>query len=189
MSVTGGAGSSAPIKAATSAYGFFQSEQYSNHKHEFAGMKVGQAGAEISRRWHSLDERGRARYDEMAANDRARFERECDARDEEVAARQAANREARYGEPASQGYMRQRAPPEPKKERKVTREEDMSEERLEARRRLKEKREQDKAARLEAEAEGSRQRDHIAAAASAMARKRFVRRSSTASILEAASTL
>lgn len=164
--------SSAPLKSATSAYAYFQSEQYSNHKDEFAELAFGQAGAEISRRWRALDAPGRAKFDKLAAADRERYQRECDARDAEVADRQAASREARFAEPASQGYMRERAAVEPKKERKVTREEDMSEERLEARRLAKAKREEMKAARLASEAESSRQRDTIAAAAAAMARKR-----------------
>lgn len=174
MSNTIGTGNSAPIKPATSSYAFFQSEQYSKHKHEFVGMSLGQSGAEISRRWQSLDERDRVRFDGMAATDRVRFKRECEARDEEIAAQQAANRAARFAEPASQSYMRERAAPEPKKERKMPKEEDMSEERLEARRLAKEKRDQIKAARLEAEAESSRQKESIAAAAAAMARKRCV---------------
>lgn len=172
MSSKGGAGTGRPIKPATTAYGYFQSEQHGKCKHEFEGLSLGQTGAEISRRWHALDQRGRAKFEEMAANDRARYRRECDARDEEVSAQQAANREARFAEPASKGYMRQRAAPEHKKERRVTREEDMSEEQLEVRRLAKEKREKLKAARLEAEAESSRQKESIAAAAASMTRKR-----------------
>lgn len=166
------ASSNVAIKSATSAYSYFQSEQYREHKEDFAALGLGQAGAEISRRWNALDETGRAKFNELAGKDRERYQRECDVRDAEVAARQAANREARFAEPSSQSYMRQRAAVEPKKERKVTREEDMSEERLEARRLLKEKREKQKAARLAGESESSRQKETIAAAAAAMARKR-----------------
>ena len=61
---------------------------------------------------------------------------------------------------------------EPKKERKVTRVEDMSEERLEARRLAKAKRDAQKSTRIAAEAESDRQKNSIAAAAAAMARKR-----------------
>ncbi len=165
----------APVKAVTSAYMFFQADQYSNHKEELAGLALGQQGAEISRRWHSLSAQERSKFDDLAAEDRRRFEAESEARDAEVAARQEANREARLAEPASNGYMRERAPAEPKKERKVTREEDMSEERLEARRLLKKKREDQKAARLAAEAESERQKSNIAAAAAASARKRCVK--------------
>lgn len=162
----------APIKPVTSAYQHFMSEQYREHKGDFADMAVGQAAAEVSRRWSALDERGKAKYLELTAQDRARHERECRARDEEVAARQAANREARHADPISQGYMRARQPAEPKKERRVTREEDLTEEQLETRRRLQEKRDAAKASRLEREAESSRQKDSIAQAAAAMARKR-----------------
>lgn len=161
-----------PVKPVISAYSFFQSDQYSNHKDDFAELAFGQAGTEISSRWRALDDADRAKYEALAAADRRRHDLECEARDAEVAARQAANREARFADPASQSYMRERAAVEPKKVRKVTREEDMSEERLEARRLLKEKRETQKAARLAAEAESSRQKDGIAAAAAAMARKR-----------------
>eukprot|EP00752_Nemacystus_decipiens_P001789 g1728.t2 len=163
----------APVKAVTSAYMFFQGDQYTNHKESFAGLALGQQGAEISRRWRSLSPEERSKFDALAAKDRERHQAESEARDAEVAARQEANRAARLADPASNGYMRERAAVEPKKQRKVTREEDMSEEQLEARRRLKEKREQQKAARLAAEAESERQKDSIAAAAAATARKRI----------------
>lgn len=162
----------APVKAVTSAYMFFQGDQYSNHKESFAGLPLGQQGAEISRRWRSLSPEERSKFDALAAKDRERHEAESEARDAEIAARQEASRAARLADPASNGYMRERAAVEPKKERKVTREEDMSEERLEARRRAKEKREGQKAARLAAEAESERQKSSIAAAAAATARKR-----------------
>lgn len=163
----------APVKGVTSAYMFFQADQYANHKESFAaGLALGQQGGEISRRWRSLSPEERAKFDALAAKDRERHQAESEARDAEIAARQEANRAARLADPASNGYMRERAAVEPKKERKVTREEDMSEERLEARRQLKEKREAQKAARLAAEAESERQKDSIAAAAAATARKR-----------------
>lgn len=162
----------APVKGVTSAYMFFQADQYANHKESFAaGLALGQQGGEISRRWRSLSPEERAKFDALAAKDRERHQAESEARDAEIAARQEANRAARLADPASNGYMRERAAVEPK-ERKVTREEDMSEERLEARRQLKEKREAQKAARLAAEAESERQKDSIAAAAAATARKR-----------------
>lgn len=165
--------SNAPIKSATTPYGYFMSEQYRDHKDDFAGLAVGQAGAEISRRWQALDDTAKAKFRDLAAKDRERYEAECNARDAEVEARQAANRE-KWGsmDPASQSFLRERAPAEPKKERRVTKEEDMSEERLEARRLAKEKREKQKAARLAGEAESSRQKETIAAAAAATARKR-----------------
>lgn len=166
--------STAPVKAVTSAYMYFQNDQYSYHKDDFAALAFGQAGAEISRRWHALQAEDRAKFEAQSAEDRKRYDLECEARDAEVVARQAANREARFADPASQGYMRQRAPVEPKKERKVTKEEDMSEERLEARRLAKVKREEQKARRLASEAEIKRQKDSIASAAAAMARKRWV---------------
>ena len=165
----------APVKGLTSAYMFFQSDQYNNHKEELAqvaGLRLGDQGAEISRRWRSLSPEERSKFDALADKDRERHRVESEARDAEIAARQEANRAARLADPASNGYMRERAAVEPKKERKVTREEDMSEEQLEARRRLKEKREAQKAARLAAEAESERQKDSIAAAAAATARKR-----------------
>ncbi|CAM9364785.1 unnamed protein product [Ectocarpus fasciculatus] len=152
---------------------FFQADQYSNHKDEFAGLALGQQGAEISRRWRELPAEERSKFDALAAEDRKRYQAESEARDAEVAARQEANRAARNADPASSTYMRERAAVEPKKERKVTREEDMSEERLEARRLAKEKRAQQKAARLAAEAESERQKSSIAAAAAATARKRI----------------
>lgn len=164
----------APVKSATSAYMFFQNDLYSNHKGELAGLPFGQAGTEISRRWHALPPEPKAKFEALAAADRQRYESESAVRDSEMEARQAANREARFADPASQGYMRERAAVEPKKERKVTREEDMSEERLEARRLAKAKRDGQKAARLEAEAESERQKKSIATAAAAMARKRSV---------------
>lgn len=162
----------APIVRATSAYMYFQGEQYGVHKDSYAGMGLAQHGAEISRRWRSLSSAERSKYDAMAAKDRERHRAESEARDAEIAARQEANRAARVADPASNGYMRERAAVEPKKERKVTREEDMSEERLEVRRRAKEKRDGQKAARLAAEAESERQKSSIAAAAAATARKR-----------------
>lgn len=168
----------APVKGLTSAYMFFQSDQYNNHKEELAqvaGLRLGDQGAEISRRWRSLSPEERSKFDALADKDRERHRVESEARDAEIAARQEANRAARLADPASNGYMRERAAVEPKKERKVTREEDMSEEQLEARRRLKEKREAQKAARLAAEAESERQKDSIAAAAAATARKRWAR--------------
>lgn len=168
-------GCTGPIKAITSAYSYFQSHQYSNHKDEFAGLPFGQQGAEISRRWRDLPEEHRAKFEALSAADRKRYDLECEARDAEVAAQQAANREARHGDPASQSYMRQRAAVEPKKERKVTRVEDMSDEKLEARRLAQAKRDQQKSTRLAAEAESDRQKNSIAAAAAAMARKRWVR--------------
>lgn len=170
--MSGSGACTAPIKAATSAYMYFQGDQYSNHKDEFASLALGQQGAEISRRWRSLSEQERSKFDVLAAKDRKRHQEESEARDAEVAAQQEANREARLADPASKGYMRERAAVEPKKERKVTREEDMSEERLEARRLAKEKRDGQKAARLAAEAESERQKSNIAAAAAASARKR-----------------
>ena len=172
---TPSAGCTGPIKAVTSAYSYFQSHQYNNHKDEFADLAFGQAGAEISRRWRDLPDEHRAKFEAQSAEDRKRHELECETRDAEVVARQAANRDARNADPASQGYMRQRAAVEPKKERKVTRVEDMSEERLEARRLAKAKRDLQKSTRLAAEAESDRQKNSIAAAAAAMARKRWVR--------------
>lgn len=170
--MSGAGASTTPVKPVTSAYMYFQSDQYTNHKDELADLAFGQAGAEISRRWHALQPHDRAKFEALSAEDRKRHELESEARDAEIAAQQAASREARFADPASQGYMRERAAVEPKKERKVTREEDMSEERLEARRLAKAKREAQKAARLAAEAESDRQKDSIAAAAAAMARKR-----------------
>lgn len=170
--VEAAAPSTAPVKGVTSSYMFFQNDQYSNHKGSFAGLALGQQGAEISRRWRSLSPEERSKFDALAIKDRERHQAESEARDAEIAARQEANRAARLADPASNGYMRERAAVEPKKERKVTREEDMSEERLEARRRAKEKREGQKAARLAAEAESERQKSSIAAAAAATARKR-----------------
>lgn len=170
--MSGAEANARPVKPVISAYSFFQSDQYSNHKDDFVELAFGQAGTEISSRWRALDDADRAKYEVLAAADRKRHDLECEARDAEVAARQAANREARFADPASHSYMRERAAVEPKKVRKVTKEEDMSEERLEARRLLKEKRGAQKAARLAAEAESSRQKDGIAAAAAAMARKR-----------------
>lgn len=172
--MSGAGASTAPVRPVTSAYSYFQSDQYRHHKDEFAGLAFGQAGVEISRRWHELPAADRAKFESLSAEDRERHDRECEVRDAEVEAQQAANREARLAEPSSQGYMRERTAVEPKKERKVAREEDMSEERLEVRRKLKAKREGQKAARLAAEAESDRQKNSIASAAAAMARKRWV---------------
>lgn len=170
--MSGSGAGDAPVKAATSAYMYFQSDMWANHKDEFAGLALGQQGAEISRRWHGLSPEERSKFDAMAAADRKRHQAESEARDAEIAAQQEANRAARFADPASQSYMRERAPVEAKKERKVTREEDMSEERLEARRLAKQKRDEQKASRLAAEAESERQKSSIASAAAATARKR-----------------
>lgn len=170
MSVPGA--NSAPVKPVMSAYAYFQTEQYTNHKDDFVGMSVGKAGAEIARRWKGMGSKDKVRYESLHAEDRRRFEKESQARDAEIAAIQAAKREARNANPTSKGYTRERAPVEPKKERKVTKEEDMSPERQAARRKAKQEREEKKAARLALEAESDRQKKSIAAATAAMARKR-----------------
>ncbi|CAN0012305.1 unnamed protein product [Choristocarpus tenellus] len=162
----------APIKPVTSAYQYFTSDQYSNHKDDFEGMPMGARASEMSQRWNSLGHKERARFVGMSERDKARHLRECTVRDELVAAQQAQKREARFELPASGEYMRERAPEKVKKQRTMKTEEEMTEEQLLAKRKREQQRLEAKEARLEREAESLRQKENIAKETSALAKKK-----------------
>ncbi|KAH8064866.1 DNA binding protein [Aureococcus anophagefferens] len=66
----------APLKKAVSAFLHFCSEQREAVKAEKPGMNVGEVTKMLSEKWRALDDAGKQKYVDIAAADKARYERE-----------------------------------------------------------------------------------------------------------------
>lgn len=150
------------VVRAKSAFMYYQSENLAAIKRELGpGTTMGASMTELSARWKSLPEDGRAHYAQLEADDRARFQRESAEADAIAAAEQEARRQkliATDGEMTSsrgarQNIQKERDEREQKEERRRRRkreiEEEMDPEELERRRRAKATKKAEKAARAE----------------------------------------
>ncbi|CAM9762392.1 unnamed protein product, partial [Discosporangium mesarthrocarpum] len=89
------------IRPASSAYSLFQKDNYQKARASLEArgedVDVGDVQREISSRWKELppDDQERAKYESMALKDKTRYLRECEEKDREVEAIQAARRAQR----------------------------------------------------------------------------------------------
>ena len=83
---------------AKSAYGFFTKSRHEWYSANDKSKPMGDRMKEISAAWKALDAGGKKKFDKLAEQDRARFERESDEADAAAAAEQEAKRAQRDGD-------------------------------------------------------------------------------------------
>ncbi|CAM9111468.1 unnamed protein product [Phaeothamnion confervicola] len=163
------ASSTAPIKAAATAYQLFQREISSSVAEELRheGVKddlISALGKKVSKRWRELKSGPRAKYERLAEADCERFRQESVARDASAIEEQKQRRAAFASDAPVDGVRRRTElqPVEERKERRMRMEEELTEGERRAKRAREQQRADAKEARLAGEAEAKRQKDQIA---------------------------
>jgi len=147
---------SSSIRAATSAYSFFQREYASKIKQELESSgkdaSFGSVAKECSIKWKSLPTSERNKFEKLHSDDKARYQKECERRDAEVEAVQASKRADREKITVEGSRERKElVPKEERTERHVRTEEEMTEEEIARKRAREAQRAEAKAARLKRE--------------------------------------
>jgi SWI/SNF-related matrix-associated actin-dependent regulator of chromatin subfamily A member 5 len=132
------------VQKARTAFLYYQSENLAKIRAEL-GVSIGDAMTELSRRWRELSPESKARYEQLEAVDRERFERESAEADEaarqRLEAKHAAQQDTTSMRAARQRIEQDRERKEEKRaHRKQLAEEQLTEEDKEERKRLADER-------------------------------------------------
>ncbi|KAJ0398587.1 hypothetical protein P43SY_003193 [Pythium insidiosum] len=180
-----------PVKP-KSAFQFFQKKMMNDVKAELSAqaaergesLELGSIAKEMSARWQQLGEAEREEFQEMAAQDRARYDEECRLRDEAVESERKRKRDELYGAVEGKRERKKTAAAVAaaaleeeeameRRSRANTTPRELSARQLEAKRLREEAREQERADKQELRDEERRQKEELAKKRSEIAQARL----------------